>query len=117
MKLLDRIAAIPGPLNGQPAFEVGPGPGGLTRAILRAGARLVAVERDHRCLPALAELEEAFPGQFVRAHRACLIPVSRLLGLQRADDGTQHALIAGSVAAPEVSRRNLPALRKLLRGT
>jgi len=62
-QLLDRIAAIPGPLKDAPAFEVGPGPGGLTRAILRAGAKLVAVERDHRCLPALAELEEAFPGQ------------------------------------------------------
>lgn len=62
-QLLDRIAAIPGPLKDQPAFEVGPGPGGLTRAILRAGARLVAVERDHRCLPALAELSEAFPHQ------------------------------------------------------
>lgn len=62
-QLLDRIAAIPGPLKDAPAFEVGPGPGGLTRAILRAGARLVAVERDHRCLPALAQLSEAFPGQ------------------------------------------------------
>ena len=62
-QLLDRIAAIPGPLEDAPAFEVGPGPGGLTRAILRAGARLVAVERDHRCLPALAQLSEAFPGQ------------------------------------------------------
>ena len=62
-QLLDRIAVIPGPLSGHPAFEVGPGPGGLTRAILRAGARLVAVERDHRCLPALAELDQAFPGQ------------------------------------------------------
>jgi 16S rRNA (adenine1518-N6/adenine1519-N6)-dimethyltransferase len=62
-QLLDRIAAIPGPLKDAPAFEVGPGPGGLTRAILRAGAKLVAVERDRRCLPALAELEEAFPGQ------------------------------------------------------
>ena len=62
-KLLDRIAAIPGPIRDAPAFEVGPGPGGLTRAILRAGARLVAVERDRRCLPALAELEQAFPGQ------------------------------------------------------
>ncbi|WP_375196629.1 16S rRNA (adenine(1518)-N(6)/adenine(1519)-N(6))-dimethyltransferase RsmA [Sphingobium sp.] len=62
-QLLDRIAAIPGPLRDQQAFEVGPGPGGLTRAILRAGAKLVAVERDHRCLPALAELNEAFPGQ------------------------------------------------------
>ena len=62
-QLLGRIAAIPGPLHDAPAFEVGPGPGGLTRAILRAGARLVAVERDDRCLPALAELQEAFPGQ------------------------------------------------------
>ncbi|APL93460.1 16S rRNA methyltransferase [Sphingomonas sp. BHC-A] len=62
-QLLDRIAAIPGPLEGQPAFEVGPGPGGLTRAILRGGAKLVAVERDRRCLPALAELDAAFPGQ------------------------------------------------------
>lgn len=62
-QLLDRIAAIPGDLKDQPAFEVGPGPGGLTRAILRAGARLVAVERDHRCLPALDELSQAFPGQ------------------------------------------------------
>ena len=62
-QLLDRIAAIPGSLEDQPAFEVGPGPGGLTRAILRAGARLVAVERDNRCLPALAELSDAFPGQ------------------------------------------------------
>ncbi|WP_022681395.1 16S rRNA (adenine(1518)-N(6)/adenine(1519)-N(6))-dimethyltransferase RsmA [Sphingobium bisphenolivorans] len=62
-QLLDRIAAIPGSLSGQPAFEVGPGPGGLTRAILRAGANIVAVERDDRCLPALGELAEAFPGQ------------------------------------------------------
>ena len=62
-QLLDRITAIPGPIKDQSAFEVGPGPGGLTRAILRAGANLVAVERDRRCLPALAELSEAFPGQ------------------------------------------------------
>ncbi len=62
-QLLDRIAAIPGPLDGQSAYEVGPGPGGLTRALLRAGAKLVAVERDRRCLPALAELDAAFPGQ------------------------------------------------------
>ena len=62
-KLLDRIAAIPGSLVGEHVYEVGPGPGGLTRALLRAGAHVVAVERDHRCLPALAELAEAFPGQ------------------------------------------------------
>lgn len=60
-QLLDRIAAIPGPLEGRTVYEVGPGPGGLTRAALRAGARVVAVERDERCLPALAELGAAFP--------------------------------------------------------
>jgi 16S rRNA (adenine1518-N6/adenine1519-N6)-dimethyltransferase len=60
-QLLDRIAAVPGPLAGQTAYEVGPGPGGLTRALLDAGARVVTVERDRRCLPALAELEHEFP--------------------------------------------------------
>jgi 16S rRNA (adenine1518-N6/adenine1519-N6)-dimethyltransferase len=44
-------------------FEVGPGPGGLTRALLEAGASVVAVERDRRCIPALAELGEFFPGK------------------------------------------------------
>lgn len=62
-QLLDRIAAIPGPLQDKPVLEVGPGPGGLTRALLRAGARVTAIEMDPRCLPALAELGEAFPGQ------------------------------------------------------
>jgi 16S rRNA (adenine1518-N6/adenine1519-N6)-dimethyltransferase len=57
--LLDRIARVPGPLAGATVFEVGPGPGGLTRALLRAGARVIAVERDHRALPALAELAAA----------------------------------------------------------
>ena len=62
-QLLDRIAAIPGDLAGRPVLEIGPGPGGLTRALLRAGAKVTAIERDPRCLPALAELAEAFPGQ------------------------------------------------------
>lgn len=61
--LLARIAAIPGPLAGANVYEVGPGPGGLTRAILEAGASLVVVERDRRCIPALAELEAEFPGR------------------------------------------------------
>ena len=60
-KLLARIAAIPGPLGGETVYEVGPGPGGLTHALLEAGANVVAVERDRRCMPALAELEEQFP--------------------------------------------------------
>ena len=62
-QLLDRIARVPGDLNGQEVFEVGPGPGGLTRALLQAGAKVTAVERDRRCIPALAELGEAFPGK------------------------------------------------------
>jgi len=62
-QLLKRIAAIPGGLKDHPVLEVGPGPGGLTRALLRAGAQVTAVEMDRRCLPALAELEEAFPGK------------------------------------------------------
>jgi len=62
-QLLDRIARIPGDLNGERAYEVGPGPGGLTRALLRAGAEVTAVERDRRCLPALAELNEAADGR------------------------------------------------------
>ena len=62
-QLLARIAAIPGPLDGATVYEVGPGPGGLTRALLDTGASVVAVERDRRCLPALAELEHDFPGK------------------------------------------------------
>ena len=61
-QLLDRIAAVPGNLTGETVYEVGPGPGGLTRALLKAGAKVVAVERDRRCLPALEELAQAFPG-------------------------------------------------------
>ena len=62
-QLLDRIAAVPGRLQDQQVLEIGPGPGGLTRALLRAGARVSAIEMDQRCLPALAELGEAFPDQ------------------------------------------------------
>jgi 16S rRNA (adenine1518-N6/adenine1519-N6)-dimethyltransferase len=62
-QMLDRIAAIPGKLNDRAVLEVGPGPGGLTRALLRAGARVTAIEMDRRCMPALAELGEAFPGR------------------------------------------------------
>ena len=59
-QLLAHIAKIPGNLEGRTVYEVGPGPGGLTRALLEAGAKVVAVERDRRCIPALAELQQEF---------------------------------------------------------
>ncbi len=62
-QLLDRIAAVPGDLTDRAVLEIGPGPGGLTRALLKAGARVTAIEMDARCLPALAELADAYPGK------------------------------------------------------
>jgi len=62
-QLLARIAAIPGQLNGAKVYEVGPGPGGLTRALLDTGAHVIATERDRRCMPALAELEAEYAGR------------------------------------------------------
>lgn len=62
-QLLARIARIPGDLTDAEVLEVGPGPGGLTRALLAQGARVTAIERDRRCIPALAELEAAYPGK------------------------------------------------------
>ncbi len=62
--ILDRIAAAAGPFGADPVLEVGPGPGGLTRALLERGAaELLAVERDPRCLAALTELEVAAGGR------------------------------------------------------
>lgn len=57
-QLLDRIAAIPSLSVEDTVYEVGPGPGGLTRALLRTGAHVVAIERDSRCIPALAEIKK-----------------------------------------------------------
>jgi len=67
-QLLARVAAVPGLLEGERVYEVGPGPGGLTRALLDAGASVVAVERDRRCLPALGELQEAFGARLQVIH-------------------------------------------------
>ena len=61
--LLARIAAIPGDLDGQNVLEIGPGPGGLTRALIAAGAIVKCVERDRRCIPALEQIAQAYPKQ------------------------------------------------------
>jgi len=64
LNLTARIARVAGDLSGSDILEVGPGPGGLTRGLLAEGARRVlAVEKDPRCLPALAEISAAYPGQ------------------------------------------------------
>jgi 16S rRNA (adenine1518-N6/adenine1519-N6)-dimethyltransferase len=64
LNLTSRVARAAGPLDGVTVVEVGPGPGGLTRAILAAGAKkVIAIERDARCLPALAEIAAHYPGR------------------------------------------------------
>jgi 16S rRNA (adenine1518-N6/adenine1519-N6)-dimethyltransferase len=64
LNLTARIARTAGPLEGVTVIEVGPGPGGLTRALLAEGARkVIAIERDERTLPALTEIAAAYPGR------------------------------------------------------
>ena len=61
-RLAAMIAAAAGPLDGRTVVEIGPGPGGLTRALLMGGAReVIAIEKDARCIAALSELRAAFP--------------------------------------------------------
>ncbi|MBT5413186.1 MAG: 16S rRNA (adenine(1518)-N(6)/adenine(1519)-N(6))-dimethyltransferase RsmA [Rhodospirillaceae bacterium] len=83
--LTDRIARAAGSLNGIHVVEIGPGPGGLTRSLLAAGAaRVVAIERDPRCVDALGELEAAYPGRLeivaadaLKIDAAALVPAPR----------------------------------------
>lgn len=63
LNLTSKIARQAGNLQDQPVIEVGPGPGGLTRALLAQGAYVTAIERDERCLDALAEIEAHYPGR------------------------------------------------------
>lgn len=64
LNLTAKIARAAGDLEGADVLEVGPGPGGLTRGLLAEGARRVlAIEKDARCLPALAEISAAYPGR------------------------------------------------------
>jgi 16S rRNA (adenine1518-N6/adenine1519-N6)-dimethyltransferase len=63
LNITRKIARLAGPLDGETVIEVGPGPGGLTRALVEAGARVIAVEKDPRFLPLLAELAEVSDGR------------------------------------------------------
>ena len=69
LNLTAKIARAAGDLSGCDVLEVGPGPGGLTRGLLAEGARrVVAVEKDARALPALAEIAAAYPGRLAVLH-------------------------------------------------
>lgn len=64
LNLTQKVARNAGSLEGATVIEVGPGPGGLTRAILALGAKkVIAIERDPRCLPALQEIADHYPGR------------------------------------------------------
>ena len=69
LNLTAKIARQAGDLSGTDVLEIGPGPGGLTRGLLAEGARhVLAIEKDERALPALAEIAEAYPGRLTVIH-------------------------------------------------
>lgn len=81
LNLTAKIARQAGDLSGCDVLEIGPGPGGLTRGLLAEGARRVlAVEKDARCLPALAEISDAYPDrlQVINADALQLDPLEHL---------------------------------------
>ena len=100
LNLTARIARAGGPLEGATVLEVGPGPGGLTRALLAEGARkVIAVEADPRALPALAAISERYPGRLEILHADALtVDVADILG--GADDGRVIANLPYNVGTP-----------------
>jgi 16S rRNA (adenine1518-N6/adenine1519-N6)-dimethyltransferase len=103
LNLTSRIARGAGPLEGMHVVEIGPGPGGLTRAILAAGAEHVtAIEMDERCLPAIAEIAERYPGRLSVIHGDALKTDMRAL-----NDGRTSRIVANlpyNVASPLIIR-------------
>ncbi|TNE61998.1 MAG: 16S rRNA (adenine(1518)-N(6)/adenine(1519)-N(6))-dimethyltransferase RsmA [Alphaproteobacteria bacterium] len=78
LNLTSKIARVPGDISDSVVYEVGPGPGGLTRGLLMSGAgRVVAVEMDSRCLPALADISAAYEGRLT-VHNADALDVDEL---------------------------------------
>lgn len=95
LNITRRIARACGDMRGRTIVEVGPGPGGLTRALLIEGAeRVIAVERDERCRPALAEIADRYPGK-LDVHFGDAL------------DADWSALLAG-VSGPVTIAANLP---------
>lgn len=85
LNLTRRIAREAGPLRGEIVLEIGPGPGGLTRALLLEGAhQVIVVERDERCLPALEDIARASEGRLlIHVGDALSVDEARLLSAQR----------------------------------
>jgi len=102
LNLTSRIARAGGDLTGQTVVEVGPGPGGLTRAILAAGAaRVIAIERDERCLEALAEISAHYPGRLeVTSGDALSVNVPAMLGAGETGKARIIANLPYNVATP-----------------
>ncbi len=94
LNLTSRIARAAGDLSNTLVVEVGPGPGGLTRALLAAGAgQVVAIERDERCIAALAEIAARYPGRLdVLSADALEIDMQALLAARA--DGRAGAICA-----------------------
>ena len=83
LNLTSRIARSAGAISDATVLEIGPGPGGLTRALLAAGAgKVVAIEKDTRCLPALADIARHYPGRLevIEGDALQLDPVSLTRG-------------------------------------
>jgi 16S rRNA (adenine1518-N6/adenine1519-N6)-dimethyltransferase len=91
LNLTRKIARLAGDLATSTVVEIGPGPGGLTRALLAEGAkRVIAVERDARCLPALEEISARYPGRLdIHAADALEVDWPKLIG-----DAGQAAIVA-----------------------
>jgi two-component system response regulator AlgR len=84
---------------------------------LIADEKYVVVHHRHGELlieESLRQIEDAYPGQLIRLHRNCLVPPARLRGLKALADGRVLARLDGIELSPEISRRNLAAVRKLL---
>lgn len=111
LNLTRRIARIAGPLEGRTVLEVGPGPGGLTRALLMEGAaRVVVIERDERCKPVLDAIAGRYPGRLeIHMGDALAADWPRMLGLGEARRDGAPSDARGSDAPGQVTvAANLP---------
>jgi len=95
LNLTGKIARAAGDLTNTAVIEVGPGPGGLTRALLSNGARrVVAIERDERCLAALAEVSAHYPGRLEVVSGDALKTDFAALASAAASDGGPVRIVA-----------------------